>query len=146
MSKPEHVILQRLESTDEGTRGYLIHELFGCYTLEPPWRDNQRNKSCIPATNYRCYWHESPSKGWCYRLVGVNNRTHILIHVGNWAGDSDKKYISNSDGCILLGTEEGQLQRQQGILRSRNALNAFHEHMQQKEFTLIIRDSKEFSV
>jgi hypothetical protein len=140
MNKPEHVFLYRRATTDQGTIGVLRHQFFGCDTLELPWRDNRRNESCIPATNYRCFWHESPSKGWCFKLVGVTDRSHILIHRGNWAGDKSKGFVSNSDGCILLGEQPAKLQRQLAIVNSRNALDAFHEHMQQKEFTLIIKD------
>ena len=75
-----------------------------CDTLENPWRDNQRNISCIPEGEYPVRLRlprESASRDYLHLLVqDVPNRDWILFHRGNTAKDTS--------GCILvgLGTEQ----------------------------------------
>lgn len=102
-----HLILIRTH-LPEATPGRLYHnvdvEPF-LYTLEPPWRDNLRNESCIPAGIYEMVWNEtglwrntwqlrdllSPIKevgpDYCYP------RYAIEFHNGT--------DVQHTDGCIL---------------------------------------------
>lgn len=57
----ETVQLFRLKRSDQGTMGLLMAPSFSCYTLELPWRDNQRNISCIPESEYS-FWRISSWK------------------------------------------------------------------------------------
>jgi hypothetical protein len=66
-------------------------------TLEPPWRDNEKNISCIPAGLYNCEFNISPKFGPTYEVMGVPNRSHILFHKGN--------FTHNTKGCILVGEQ-----------------------------------------
>lgn len=66
-----------------------------CYTLEPPWMNNEQFVSCIPPGVYRAVWQKSPGHGWCYGLLNVPGRTEILFHAGN--------YLRDTEGCILPG-------------------------------------------
>jgi len=66
-----------------------------CHTLELPWKNNQRNKSCIPVGKYKCIRHTSPRFGDCFWLQDVPGRSEILIHRGN--------YYTDIRGCILPG-------------------------------------------
>ena len=140
---PETIILQRLFSCDQGTFGVIVHDYFGCFTLEPPWRNNRRNRSCIPTGEYHCHWHQSPSKGWVYKLAEVTGRRNILIHPGNWAGDKNKGFISNSDGCILLGKQQGTIHNQMAVTQSRNTIKHFGDLMNKSDFILHILNPKE---
>ena len=97
--------LTRFVSDDRGTLGKLtidpldsqiLAQEAPIWTLENPWRDNQRNISCIPTGTYRVTPHESPSKGLCFLLHDVPNRDHVLVHVGN--------YTKDTEGCILVGS------------------------------------------
>src|SRR4030065_250290 len=99
----ETVYIYRFAEDDCGTQGILCAHGFFCKTLELPWRNNQKGKSCIPPGNYKCVVRQSPSKGMVYHLYGVKDRSNILIHLGNWAGDADKGLKSDVAGCILLG-------------------------------------------
>jgi len=70
-----------------------------CDTLENPWKDNQRNISCIPEGEYKVRLRlarESATRDYLHLLVqDVPNRDWILFHRGNSAKDTS--------GCILVG-------------------------------------------
>ena len=89
---------------DTFTKNSVIGELFlngerMCDTLENPWKDNQRNISCIPKGNYKVRLRlprESASRDYLHLLVqDVPNRKWILVHRGN--------FPSQTQGCILVG-------------------------------------------
>ena len=65
------------------------------YTLELPWRDNERQVSCIPPGKYRLKHFHSVKFGHCLELQQVPDRDAILIHAGN--------YNRDTHGCILIG-------------------------------------------
>jgi hypothetical protein len=68
-----------------------------CFTYELPWNDNKRSDSCIPAGTYKCIVKYSHSKGRVFEILGVKDRSGILIHVGNTHVDTD--------GCVLVGRD-----------------------------------------
>ena len=89
---------------DTFSKNSVIGELFIngeriCDTLENPWKDNQRNISCIPEGEYPVRLRlarESASRDYLHLLVQeVPNRDWILFHIGNTAKDTS--------GCILVG-------------------------------------------
>ena len=84
--------LIRFSSTSMRTLGLLGDQW---WTVENPWLDNTVRLSCIPAGVYTVKRHDSPSKGRCWSVPDVEGRTHILIHVANWATDVL--------GCIGVG-------------------------------------------
>lgn len=132
------VRLQRLGETAAGTQGILQTEGFSCKTLELPWHDNLRQKSCIPPGSYRCHLTSSPKFGQAYILTGTEPRSNVLIHSGNFAGDVDAGLKSHVQGCILLGKYFGSIEGQPAILLSRPTVRAFMAHMGGEQFTLII--------
>lgn len=92
------------------------------YTMEPPWKDNKRNVSCITPGVYLVLPHTSPKFGDCfkvYELDGseVNGRSEILFHVGN--------YATNTDGCICpgMGTSDINKDGLMDVVQSRVAMN-----------------------
>ena len=103
LSKPQHkinLLIIRDTFTEESTMGELF--LNGermCDTLENPWKDNQRNISCIPEGEYKVRLRrarESATRDYLHLLVkDVPNRKWILFHRGNTAKDTS--------GCILVG-------------------------------------------
>ncbi len=134
------VFLVRTVTSDQGTEGFLT-ELDGgffCRTLECPWRDNKRSVSCIPAGEYIVVIRQSPKFGRKYWVTNVPNRSWILIHSGNVAGDVNKGFRSHVQGCILLGKELGFLYGQRAILNSRITVNKFMNYMDYKQFKLHI--------
>ena len=132
------VHLCRLKRSDQGTRGMLFADGFSCHTLELPWRKNKRNISCIPAGDYEVKIRISPKYGEIYWVTNVPNRSFILIHSGNWAGDRTKGYKTHVNGCIALGQKRGLLAGQWAVLNSRITVRRFMEEMDNKPFTLKI--------
>ena len=75
-----------------------------CDTLELPWKQNQRNISCIPAGEYDARLRlprESATREYIHLLIkDVPNRSYILVHIGNTTSDTQ--------GCILVGQSRKQ--------------------------------------
>ena len=130
----------RLRRSDQGTEGMLVSEDFKCRTLELPWRENQRQVSCIPPAIYDVEMRLSNKYGRIYWVRKVPSRTYILIHSGNYAGDKKKGYKSHVMGCILLGKKSGYLGGQVAILNSRIAVRAFMEELEYEPFKLRIQE------
>ena len=135
------VELFRLRRSDQGTEGMLVTEDFKCRTLELPWRDNQRQISCIPPAEYKVDMRLSNKYGRVYWVREVPNRTYILIHSGNYAGDKSKGFKSHVMGCILLGKKSGYLGGQVAILNSRIMVRAFMEELEYEPFNLRIQEA-----
>lgn len=49
----EKVNIFRLQRNDQGTEGILVYKDLVLRTLELPWRENQRQISCIPAVTIK---------------------------------------------------------------------------------------------
>lgn len=131
------VLLLRTKSTDQGTFGRLLYnDKIRYYTLEPPWRNNEKGVSCIPEGEYKAVWHHSPKYGWCYLITGVPNRSFILVHPGNFGGDVFKGYRTHTKGCILVGTRRGILEDQEVILASKSAVKKLFKELEEKDFVL----------
>lgn len=140
-----NVILQRTETSDEGTFGKLSFEGTNVVTVELPWRDNAKMISCIPPGIYPCNWRARPDGIYCYHVDAVPGREQILIHVGNFGGDKSKGYKSDVEGCIALGMFCGAMSAgrkpQRAVLNSRTALSFFEEKMGYHAFDLTVVDN-----
>lgn len=133
--------LTRFESTDQGTFGILRSDGLKLYMTELPWRQNERSKSCIPAGIYTASWSKSPRFGFCYRVREVPKRSFILLHSGNYAGDTDLGYLSNSHGCLLPAMKLGYLGGQKAGLLSSVAVKTLVEYFDKKDFILEIKNA-----
>lgn len=137
------VTIKRVSTSDHGTVGFIsIDGKFFGYSMERPERGNRRSISCIPAGTYKVEWGRSPKYGRCYHVKNVENRSHILIHPGNYGGDTLKGFRSDTDGCILLGKRLGSLiynmKRQKTVLISRPAVRKFNAALNKESFLLTI--------
>jgi len=130
------VYLLRTRTSDQGTEGMLITDGFMCKTLELPWRENRQSISCIPSGEYNVVIRQSPKYGSVYWVTKVPNRSYILIHAGNWAGDTKKGFNSHTNGCILMGSKFGFLNNQRAVLNSRIIVRKFRNTMVDKPFKL----------
>jgi len=133
--------LFRLRRSDQGTEGLLVAGDFNCRTLELPWRENQQQISCIPPADYKVEIRLSNKYGRIYWVRQVPNRSYILIHSGNYAGDTSKGFKSHVMGCILLGKKSGFLGGQVAVLNSRIVVRQFMEDMGYESFNLHIKEA-----
>lgn len=134
------VNLTRFGAGDDGTKGNLSTDGFACLTLELPWRDNTKGRSCIPCGEYVVTWGVSQRFGECYHVQSVPDRSSILIHAGNWAGDTGMGFKSDVEGCILLGRVLAKVDGQTMLQTSRVTVKAFADHMNRENFTLVISE------
>jgi len=137
----KNVNLYRMTRGNQGTLGMLYYEDFRCYTLELPWKNNQRNISCIPSGTYNVKIRLSSKYGQVYWVSDVPDRSFILIHSGNWAGDTSKGYKTHVNGCILLGKQRGLLNKQLAVLNSRITVRAFQNKLELQPFILNIYEN-----
>jgi len=101
--------------------------VFECYTLEPPWKNNQRFESRIPGGQYEVMPRFSLNYGHHFHIKNVKDRTMILIHRGNRVG--------NTEGCILVGMG---LNEKENLVDSAKALNKLNQHVAGVKFTINI--------
>jgi hypothetical protein len=99
------------------TTGLLLAQPdLSLYTLEDPWRDNQKGISCIPVGTYRCIFSMSQRfQKLMPELLNVPGRTGIRIHAGNTTADTE--------GCPLVGMSRDR----DTILYSQKALGYFKD-------------------
>lgn len=143
------VLIQR-ESNGQSDKGLLgtlsmagAEWEFKCLTLELPWRDNRPNISCIPAGTYSAHRRHG-SKGHRWYLENIEDRSGVMFHVGNWAGDKSAGFKSDTRGCILLGLGHIMRDAQIMLTQSTAAIAAFEAICAQVdiELSVTIRDYK----
>lgn len=136
------VYLLRDPSTIEGTLGWIVAPGFICRCIEPPWKENRPNISCIPVGEYLVEWVRSPKYGRVYSVQEVPGRTVIRQHPGNWAGDVSKGLRTNSLGCQLFGAYAASIYGQMAVAQSRKTHRRFADHMGRKPYRLIIKQGR----
>ena len=124
----ERLDLVRYVSTPYGTLGQLtMPNGLILATIEPPWRGNTTNVSCVPNGFYDL--DEKPSqlveritlgkfRSGLF-LADVPNRSAILLHPGN--------FVEDTKGCILLGMSHATINKRPGIERSQIAFRILME-------------------
>lgn len=129
--------LQRFLSTNGFVAGTI--ELDDCtiYTLELPWRNNERGMSCIPHGLYEVTphgWEEDTQVKFkqTYHIQDVVGRSAILIHVGN--------YTKDTDGCVLVGMGFKVDAESVMITNSKVAMNKLRQTLGTSEFKINIKD------
>uniref|UniRef100_UPI004048835D DUF5675 family protein n=1 Tax=Polynucleobacter sp. TaxID=2029855 RepID=UPI004048835D len=107
--------LTRFNYAPDGTFGKLrLPDGSSLYTVEPPWKDNEPNVSCIPDGLYDLALRKSPkvfqSSGGKYshgyEILGVPGRQFCMIHPANWPHELD--------GCIAPGLDYRIIQTKEG--------------------------------
>ena len=138
-------LLIRDETSEHGTLGRLRAGELRLHVIEPPWRDNRRGLSCIPAGRYQVLPHISPRYGRTLLVSGVTGRSHILIHAGNVGGDKTLGFKTHTLGCLLPGLKRGRLKiagrRQHAVLASRPAVRQVMAWSAGAPFDLEIHDA-----
>ena len=104
-----------------------------CFIMEPEWKDNQTDISCIPTGEYTVVYMERSASGKyrdCYHVTHVRNRYGILIHCGNT--------VNHTLGCLLPGVKVGTLGGQFAVLGSKAAMRKIHKVTNKETFKLRI--------
>lgn len=94
------VEIKRITEREKQTEGVLTvydggKKIFQCYTLELPYKGNQKRISCIPKETYNVEKRYSAKYKNHFHILDVPNRSYILIHQGN--------FNYHTLGCILVG-------------------------------------------
>lgn len=111
----------RFAYTPFGTFSSMAVGPLKLFTCEDPWKNNERDVSCIPIGEYAMRWYQSDKFGRVPLLLGVPERDDILIHVGNT--------IADTRGCILPGLEFGPVTDRLGVWQSSNAMDALRDYL-----------------
>ena len=90
------ITMYRKELEDRCVGYLLLPDGTTLNTLERPWKDNERNVSCIPYGQYRITRNKT-GRFQYFGVEDVPNRTHIEMHYGS--------IPTHSDGCILFTTQ-----------------------------------------
>lgn len=136
------LILERMETSEQGTFGKISVGGVSFFTGELPWRENKNDLSCIPEGAYLCKWTLSPRfKRFTYELVKVPKRIAIRAHSANFCGAKDKGYKFQLNGCIALGEKLGFMDGQKALLLSAPAVRRFEKIMNKEPFMLEIRNA-----
>lgn len=87
-----------------GTNGCIYHnDVLICRTIELPWRENKQSVSCIPEGIYKLRKRYSTKFNWHMEIIGVINRSIILIHPANNAAKELKGCIAPVTSLIGSG-------------------------------------------
>ena len=110
--------LKRFAYTPKGVFGVLIDDdgYPFCVTMELPEKGNKRNVSCIPAGLYNGVVSRTLKHGVVPVILGVKDRTGILIHKGNYAP-------KDSLGCVICGEKFDPINGEPGVLQSQEAFD-----------------------
>lgn len=115
-----------------GTFGELtLPDGWKCFTVEKPWANNERGKSCIPAGTYALKTDRYHKGGYdVYELQNVPGRSQILIHRANRAAELE--------GCIAPGKGLGAIQGEWAVTNSGEAFAHLMEALQGSHPELVI--------
>lgn len=128
----ETVTICRVLYSENGTFGVLVYKNRPiCVTCEDPWEDNKPNISCIPTGTYNVIPHSGDRFKGVWEITMVPGRKAVLIHNGNT--------IKDTHGCILVGSQFGDLDGLPSVNGSVMALNKLRGILP-KEFKLVIMD------
>lgn len=135
------IIIDRFQEEEKQTLGELRLKdkhgevIFECYTLELPWRDNERNVSRIPKGEYLASQHVSSKFGDCIWIQNVPNRSEILIHKGNFHDDTL--------GCILVGEDIADIDGDgyRDVTNSTETINKMLSFIEKDLFTVHINNN-----
>lgn len=125
-------VLTRVEKEPTHTLGILEFGDNKVWTLEPPWKDNTLNESCITPCTYTAIMRKSPRYGWKYCLYDTTPRSYILIHGGN--------LVRHTLGCILPGLRKGTMKGERAVLNSKVAVSLIQQHFANQPFSLRIKN------
>lgn len=120
------ILIERFGYTPFGTFGRLIYGDNRYFTVELPWKNNEKRVSCIPEGRYKVKWYNAPTFGKTLAVVGGTvslyedpkfKRSAVLFHKANTMDDLE--------GCIGLGTSLGYISAKWAVTNSSVATKEF---------------------
>ena len=125
MAQVKQLFIIRKKTSDQGTFGTAMTESgLNWHSGELPWVDDDKNGvrdanvSCIAQGRYQAKRIMSPKRlRFVYQLLGVKGGFAVQIHKGNFCGKASKGFVSQVEGCILLGNGQGKLQTKEGPMQ-----------------------------
>ena len=105
----------------ETEKGNKINKALFCATLEPPDRLNRKNRSSIPAKQYRIERTLSGRWGETFEICDIPGRNLVRFHPGN--------RVKDTEGCPLLGEYWGKLAGDRAVLNSGKTFERFMQLM-----------------
>jgi len=69
-----------------------------CYTIELPWKNNEKRVSCVPEGKYFLRKRYTKKYQWHIEILNVKGRSGILFHPANNA-------LTELNGCIAPVTK-----------------------------------------
>lgn len=118
--------IHRVAHHEDGTFGVILDDGTPfAVTVEPEWKDNQANISCIPSGVYVCERVNSPRWGDTFTVLDVPGRSYIRFHRGNTE--------DSTEGCICVAEEFGTLNHKTAVLRSNHEGKGIQEFFQRTE-------------
>ena len=126
--------IKRIALTPEATCGVILDDgIPFALTMEKPWLNNEKSKSCIPAGTYICKRFSSQKHSDTFEVTNVPNRDYILFHSGNTSSDSL--------GCILIAEEFGYIDGKVAVLSSKKGMEEFLFKLKNlDEFRIVIKE------
>lgn len=137
----KRALLVRLQALPDRTLGNLyvfngLMKLGQFTTLELPWRENEKNRSCIPEGDYRLSLR-GPTDRFKYTHLLVHDtapREMVLVHRGN--------FPKNTTGCVLVGMGFGNADGDKipDVLSSEAAMNLLVQMIPEEPIPLTVID------
>lgn len=116
------LVLKRIVAASDAMLGVLIIEgKPRLVTLERPWQNNEREKSCIPIGRYKIARIQSPKFGETFEVRNVPKRDAILFHAGNTSDDTK--------GCIIVANRYGVTFGRSRVMESKDGFEWFLRYL-----------------
>lgn len=134
------LLIRRQFNEEKQTLGYMIvfNERngieFTCCTLELPWKDNERQISCIPTGTYKGTKRTSPKYGLHIHILDVPDRDWILVHQAN--------FVRQLRGCVAVGKKHIDIDGDgsRDVTASRDTMKELMTHIPDGEFDIVIEN------
>lgn len=122
MTVPGKVVRDKDRTGPLGSPGQMkLENGFHCDTLELPWHDNERGRSCTaPGVDRGRVWWSPTLKRAVIRYEDRNGRHDCLVHNGNFAADEvdvdgdGAPEVTQIHGCTEVGRGYGDILRKDG--------------------------------
>jgi hypothetical protein len=131
-------IIRFSESDKQTLSKFIVFDDYNCelaqgFMLELPDRNNETGVSRINEGEYDCVKRISEKYGNHFHILNVEDRSYILIHVGN--------YYTNTRGCLLPGDRLVDINNDglKDVVKSGKTMKMLNELLPEK-FKLVIKN------